>query len=270
MSQFVYGNKTVAFRISSEILLLIFLFSATGYAVIPDLNPAPFRGRPNATLQAWDFLTRANPASPEAGWVNPFGNPVSQVISFRYEPVWLAEEKELQGVWILNCNTNYGMIMDIPNGSEGKIWLQMVYASANDWVPSVWVLDDGNTDDARSMILVEQQAINDSYSYAVYQATMNPSLRHCSVFIRPRDCKAKIDSVLVETLVSVADLPPDIDGNGAVDLSDLILLADQWTRSDCSEGPENRWCGGADITRDGVVNLDDLAVLAAHWLTDTP
>lgn len=267
MNRWVTWSTMAPKRISSQILPLFFLLCGPVVAVIPDLNPAPFRGRQNATLQAWDFLTNANPAAPEAGWVNPFGNPLSQVISIRTESAWLAEEVGHQGVWILNCFSNIGMIMDIPNASEGTIWLQTVYASEDNWIPSIWVLEDGNADSAKSMTLIDKRAVNESYAYAVYSMTIGPSVKSCSVLIRPRDCKARIDSVLVETLASTAVLTPDIDGDGSVNLSDLIGLADQWTRSDCSASPENDWCFSADITRDGAVNLDDLATMAAHWLS---
>ncbi|NLH15286.1 MAG: hypothetical protein GX455_01775 [Phycisphaerae bacterium] len=269
MNRWVNWNKIFFARILSVILFLFFLLSSDVFAVIPDLNPAPFRGWQNTTLQAWDFLTNANPAAPEAGWVNPFGSPLSQVISIRKESAWLAEEVGHQGVWILNCFSNIGMVMDIPNKSEGTIWLQTVYASEDNWVPSIWVLKDGNADTAKSMDLIEKRAINDAFSYALYTMTIGPSFKSCSVFIRPRDCKAKIDSVLVETLTSVVGPSPDIDDDGLVHLSDLLRLADQWTRSDCSVSPENNWCSGADITQDGVVNLDDLAILAAFWLTNS-
>lgn len=270
MNRWLNWNKIDPIRISLEILFLFFLLlSSPVFAVIPDLNPAPFRGRQNTTLQAWDFLTNANPAAPEAGWMNPFGDPISQVVSFRKESAWLAEVDGHQGVWILNCFSNIGMIMDIPNVSEGTIWLQTVYASEDNWVPSIWVLKDGNTDSAKSMNLIDKRAINDAFSYALYTMTIGPSFKTCSVLIRPRDCKARIDSVLIETLTSDVGLAADIDGDGSVNLLDLIRLTDQWTRSDCSELPDNQWCIGADITRDGAVNLDDLAILAAHWL-NTP
>ena len=52
--------------------------------------------------------------------------------------------------------------------------------------------------------------------------------------------------------------PGDIDGNGVVGVSDLLILLAQW--GECSS--EN--CP-ADIDGDGSVNVQDLLVLLANW-----
>jgi hypothetical protein len=56
-------------------------------------------------------------------------------------------------------------------------------------------------------------------------------------------------------------IPGDIAGSPAVDLADLVALADAWAQTDCSAG-----CP-ADLNGDGKVDLEDFAILAAHWLS---
>ncbi len=57
--------------------------------------------------------------------------------------------------------------------------------------------------------------------------------------------------------VEPADEPciGDVDGNGAVDVGDLLALLDVWGTDDAD----------ADITDDGVVNIDDLLMVISDW-----
>jgi hypothetical protein len=52
-----------------------------------------------------------------------------------------------------------------------------------------------------------------------------------------------------------APVPGDIDGDGDVDLNDLLTLIAAWGTADAA----------ADLNGDGVVNLDDLLVLLGHF-----
>lgn len=56
----------------------------------------------------------------------------------------------------------------------------------------------------------------------------------------------------------------DINGDGAINIDDLMMLAYYWLAADC--GSENDFCFGADIQPDGTVNLHDLAEIGRHWL----
>jgi len=53
----------------------------------------------------------------------------------------------------------------------------------------------------------------------------------------------------------------DMDGNGNVDIADLVLFADYWSQTDCG------LCGGADFTGDGNVDIDDLTLFIEIWLS---
>jgi len=54
-------------------------------------------------------------------------------------------------------------------------------------------------------------------------------------------------------------VPGDLDGDGVVDVSDLLLLLGEWgTCADPNDCP-------ADLNNDGVVNVSDLLILLANW-----
>lgn len=274
MSQWLHRNRNVSSKVSAEILIAFFLFSASASAIIADFNPAPFRGRPNTTFQAWDFLTRTNPAFPEAGWFNPFGTPFTDLLGdVPYIDSWLINDHGHQGVWIVGHADPILMVSTIPNvpdpGISTDVWVQIVYSSTDFLPPDLFMLPDGLPFPFMSTELIEKKPHDDWYYYALYHATIRPGFKFCQLLVRPMECTVNIDSILVETL-AVGVISPDIDGDGSVNLPDLILLAEQWTRSDCSASDENHWCSGTDITKDGTVNLDDLALVAVHWLTPLP
>jgi hypothetical protein len=52
----------------------------------------------------------------------------------------------------------------------------------------------------------------------------------------------------------------DYDADCAVQLDDFAELAAQWLSADCVE------CGGIDLTWDGAVDLKDLFIFAEDWL----
>ena len=56
----------------------------------------------------------------------------------------------------------------------------------------------------------------------------------------------------------------DLNNDCIVNLLDLAGLTDKWLES-CSE-PD--WCSGADIDKDGRVGFSDILIIADHWLSD--
>jgi hypothetical protein len=53
---------------------------AASAALADDIAPPTWRGDPGSTFQEWDFLTNANPASPEPGTLsNPYGSPTATI-----------------------------------------------------------------------------------------------------------------------------------------------------------------------------------------------
>src|SRR5207247_7392427 len=51
--------------------------------------------------------------------------------------------------------------------------------------------------------------------------------------------------------------PADVNGNGVVDIDDLLQVIAQWGQTG----------GSADVNHDGVVNIDDLLLVIGAWGT---
>ncbi|GAF90459.1 unnamed protein product [marine sediment metagenome] len=62
------------------------------------------------------------------------------------------------------------------------------------------------------------------------------------------------------------ELPGDVNGDGCVNLPDVLLLAQAWgtTVDDANYDPD------ADVNADGSINLPDILILAAHWGESLP
>jgi hypothetical protein len=58
-------------------------------------------------------------------------------------------------------------------------------------------------------------------------------------------------------LVPIPDCPADVDGNGAVDVDDLVAVILDWGNG----GVDLR----TDVTGDGTVNVDDLVAVILAW-----
>lgn len=56
----------------------------------------------------------------------------------------------------------------------------------------------------------------------------------------------------------------DLAYNHTIDTADLFNLISRWLDSACTS--DNNYCDQADINRDGNVDLTDYSMLAAHWL----
>jgi hypothetical protein len=54
-------------------------------------------------------------------------------------------------------------------------------------------------------------------------------------------------------------LPGDIAGDPQVNITDLMVVTEQWMQEDCNGCP-------ADVNGDGVVNMTDLSILGGYWL----
>ena len=56
----------------------------------------------------------------------------------------------------------------------------------------------------------------------------------------------------------------DLVPSGGIDLNDLLLLMTHWLDADCNE--ENVYCGGADIDHGGTVDFADFFLFSNNWL----
>jgi len=70
-----------------------------------------------------------------------------------------------------------------------------------------------------------------------------------------------IHSVSAQTALVLRTVPGDIDGDFAVELADLVVLA----RAYGSKRPDSNWNANADIDGNSAVGLSDLVILAQHY-----
>ncbi len=82
-----------------------------------------------------------------------------------------------------------------------------------------------------------------------YEVTLDDgaAILFAAVFERPDGSDGR------ESQVSITVLTPDFDGDGDVDVGDLLHLVDAWG------GPH------ADLTKDGTTNVPDLLTLLSWW-----
>jgi hypothetical protein len=196
-----------------SLCMIIFTLAVTGSApaVIVDLDPAPFRGQENTTIQGWDFLTNTDPSAPDNGWVNPYGDPSVDVVGNAY---WLQDDGGHSGVWIVDSE----MVVSLPSCSDQnrRIWLQIVYSAQNNEPPMVYLLLDPAANTYMAVTLVAERSIDGYYRHAVYSVVVPSSGK---IWIRPRDCQVFIDSILVETQCTTS--PVDNDPGKATPVVDL-------------------------------------------------
>ncbi len=64
-----------------------------------------------------------------------------------------------------------------------------------------------------------------------------------------------------KTTTFLLTLPGDANGDGKVNLKDLMILAKAWY----SQPGNPKWDPRADFNNDNAVNLNDLVILAKHW-----
>ena len=74
-----------------------------------------------------------------------------------------------------------------------------------------------------------------------------------SVTVTPSD--GDLDGASITKEVSISSSCPDINGDGNVDVSDLLTIIDQWGSSDST----------ADLNFDGIVDVTDLLIVVGNW-----
>lgn len=65
------------------------------------------------------------------------------------------------------------------------------------------------------------------------------------------------------TILHYSRIPGDVDGDGHVDIVDLLILADSWGKSSGDIGYDS----ACDFTGDGAIDILDLLILARRWGT---
>jgi hypothetical protein len=72
----------------------------------------------------------------------------------------------------------------------------------------------------------------------------------------------KCNAVVRVTAPSTCLPSPDLNGNGVVDLSDIVVLLSYWGK--CTPSSSYK-CYQADLNCDGVIDLSDISVLLSYW-----
>ncbi len=110
----------------------------TSQLLADDIYPPPWqRGQPYTTYQDWTFSTSANPAAPDLGVFNPYGNPTAR----SYNASWSASYDGHVGVWNFNWGTN-AITLNIPNAPfdptrKKELWVQITFESDYGGAPNV-------------------------------------------------------------------------------------------------------------------------------------
>ena len=103
-----------------------------------DIYPPPWlRGQPYTTYQDWTFTTSANPAAPDSGVFNPYGNPTATI----YHASWSDSYDSHVGVWNFDWGTN-ALTLNIPNAPsdptrQKELWVQITFQSDYGGAPRV-------------------------------------------------------------------------------------------------------------------------------------
>jgi hypothetical protein len=113
-----------------------------------------------------------------------------------------------------------------------------------------------------------QVKIYQAFNFAGYTFNLrfNASLLRCvgassgSVFPAPSTHTIAVANNTAGTIYVTSD-PGDVNGDGIVNLQDLVLFA----RAYGSTPDDPRWNPQADVNRDGIVNLQDLVLLALNY-----
>jgi hypothetical protein len=181
--------------------MFVVFMCASSFAAL-DLNPAPWRttppGQVPTTYQSWDFTTGANPTAPDVDQ-NPFGTATLTVAgNFLNNTVWYNSYYGHQGVW----GFEEYVTVNIPNqpieNPFKELWIQMTYRSDIFNAPNVFVLPEGTSPQA--MTLVQKVDVDGNYSHATYYAYVEPNPSFEVTFITPFDCTLYMDDLIIETI----------------------------------------------------------------------
>lgn len=183
-------------------------------AAAEDLNPPTWRGLEGTTMQAWEFYTNANPATPEID-NNPYGVPSAEII----DALPLVHHKDSywqrDGVW----RVDEMLVLSIPNtqntGPETwkEIIFQITYNGAG-WEPYM-ALDPAET----SMDMIDQVVLDENWTHETYRMVLQPNPTSEDIYVMPTFCTLYVDEIVVDTRCVPEPASLSVLGAGA-----LLLL----------------------------------------------
>ncbi len=166
---------------------------------------------------------------------------------------WFEIDNGHHGVWTVK-NPVTSLVIPFYSPNPIRIWLQVAYDSDQfeKFPPIMYCMID-DPFSYTVMNLIETKPVDSFYSIGVYSIHIDASSR---IFLRPRDCWVKIDSMIVETQPIVGD----IDQNKHIDLDDLSMITDHWLQPPGTSS--------TDLNGDNIVNGLDLALFCENWLVE--
>lgn len=172
--------------------LLLSLSAAPAFA--DDLNPPEWRGAEGSTMQAWEFSTDANPATPDVD-LNPYGVASLFVEGSFPTTRWKSEDLGHAGVWKFEDF----MLLDVPNNPEPNeyklIWLQLTYYADETNEPEVLTIPEET-----SVEVVNKVPVDDNYYHVTFLLTLMPNPASEQIYIMPRNCTLYVDELVLDTL----------------------------------------------------------------------
>jgi hypothetical protein len=189
-----------------SIALVLCVFSSSSAFAALDVNPAPWRTSPAGiaptTYQSWDFLTNANPTTPDVD-LNPFGTALLTITGDAFSGTAFYPNGPLglpphQGVWGFEDD----IIIDIPNNPvqnpHKEFWLQITYVA--DIAPNIFVLPEGNPNAYEIMAPISIIDLGDGYSHATFYGVIVPNPSFEISIIKPAECVLYVDDLIIETI----------------------------------------------------------------------
>ncbi len=218
-------------------------------AAADDILPPSWRGQPRSTMQLWEFSNGADPAAPDQV-SNPYGMPILNLTSWAWHD-WFWARQGIVSVGAGGC-----LPIELPNypraGRDKYLWVQITYWSWRQ--PHHWeVMWDTGHWQSPTPPLIERRVHSDGWVTDVHWITIpeNPPAERLEMWFGPNG--TYVDQVVVDTLC--IPFQPDVNGDGVVDVRDLLAVLAAWGNT---SGPE-------DINGDGIVNVQDLLLVLANW-----
>ncbi len=172
-------------------LMLVAVLSMTAAAAADDINPPPWRGQPNTTLQMWEFESDQNPTLPDVT-INPNGDALATVHGGLPFTFWKATDLLTTGVW----RTEDYIQLDIPNFPEPRpeklIRLQLTWYAIGQ--PEILVLPY-----ADDIVATEETALATGYTHTTFHIHLDHNPPNETIYILPRNCTVYVDEIVVDT-----------------------------------------------------------------------
>lgn len=170
----------------------LFVTSSSAFATIVD-NAPEWRGLEGSTYQSWEFLTDANPTTPDV-YDNPYGE-ASLLVTGSEQ--WYQTYMSAIGVWKYEDN----IIIEVDNNPVAnpykEVWLQITYAAAT--IPDILIIPEGGSS-YEIMRPIDVIDLGNGYYHATFQTFLQPNPSFEIALIQPSECVLYVDDITLETI----------------------------------------------------------------------